>query len=235
MGAFKVLPKVCYSLFPAKRLLEGITSNDLKGNKNAFLDRFGKLIILFDQKIIDDTAYIVFEDKYETRFFDHLLPYVKLTKAKVEKMKGKVIHVIEGDEGEIRFPQNIGYITLADRTKGKELSEDEYEMIRIEDNIPLQGKDFDNEMFLDTGIDAVSYTKGCYLGQEVMSRIHNTGKPGRKIVRIAYEKIPEKVTCDKEIIGKITSKCFSKKHRQFLVFAMIRYDVKKIDGGDLLG
>ena len=35
-------------------------------------------------------------------------------------------------------------------------------------------------------MDAVSYTKGCYLGQEVVARVHYRGKPNRLCRRVAF-------------------------------------------------
>jgi folate-binding protein YgfZ len=52
------------------------------------------------------------------------------------------------------------------------------EVVRAEAGIPLYGQDFGGENFpQETGLEerAVSYTKGCYLGQEVVARIHFRG------------------------------------------------------------
>ena len=50
-------------------------------------------------------------------------------------------------------------------------------MLRVEAGIPRFGQDFGPANFpQETGIDeAVSYTKGCYLGQEIVARIHYRG------------------------------------------------------------
>jgi aminomethyltransferase len=51
------------------------------------------------------------------------------------------------------------------------------DVLRTEAGIPRFGRDFGPENFpQETGIEeAVSYTKGCYLGQEVVARIHYRG------------------------------------------------------------
>lgn len=51
------------------------------------------------------------------------------------------------------------------------------EILRAEAGIPRFGRDFGSENFpQETGAEeAVSYTKGCYLGQEVVARIHYRG------------------------------------------------------------
>ncbi|MFM8393015.1 MAG: YgfZ/GcvT domain-containing protein [Acidobacteriota bacterium] len=58
-----------------------------------------------------------------------------------------------------------------------------FETIRIEDGIPREGVDTGEEyIILETGLEeAISYTKGCYLGQEVIARIHWRGQPARRL------------------------------------------------------
>jgi tRNA-modifying protein YgfZ len=64
----------------------------------------------------------------------------------------------------------------------------EMERLRIEAAIPsvpvdIGPADLPNEGGLD--IDAISYSKGCYLGQEVMARIKSLGRVRRTLVRVA--------------------------------------------------
>ncbi len=70
------------------------------------------------------------------------------------------------------------------------------EIVRIEAGLPRFGVDFGPENFpQETGQEAaaVSYTKGCYLGQEVVARIHYRGGVQRSLrgLRFAGE-IPER-------------------------------------------
>ncbi|HEX5758979.1 MAG TPA: glycine cleavage T C-terminal barrel domain-containing protein [Thermoanaerobaculia bacterium] len=63
------------------------------------------------------------------------------------------------------------------------------EVVRVEAGIPRFGADFGPENFpQETGIEeAVSYTKGCYLGQEVVARIHYRGGVQRRLVGLAFD------------------------------------------------
>jgi folate-binding protein YgfZ len=60
---------------------------------------------------------------------------------------------------------------------GVRVGSEALEILRAEAGIPRFGQDFGPENFpQETGIEeAVSYTKGCYLGQEVVARIHYRG------------------------------------------------------------
>ena len=63
------------------------------------------------------------------------------------------------------------------------------EILRTEAGIPRFGRDFGPENFpQETGADeAVSYTKGCYLGQEVVARIHYRGGVQKALRGLVFE------------------------------------------------
>ncbi len=58
-----------------------------------------------------------------------------------------------------------------------------FEIARIEAGLPREGVDAgENYIILESELnDAVSYTKGCYLGQEVIARIHWRGQPAKRL------------------------------------------------------
>ncbi|MCY3970189.1 MAG: hypothetical protein OXG74_09660 [Acidobacteria bacterium] len=62
------------------------------------------------------------------------------------------------------------------------------EALRIEHGHPLWGTDYDDSNLpQETGIsDAVDYEKGCYLGQEIVARIHYRGQPARRMCRLVF-------------------------------------------------
>lgn len=65
---------------------------------------------------------------------------------------------------------------------------DALEAFRIAKGVPLWGREL-NEGLLppEAGLDAsdISYHKGCYIGQEVISRIKSAGKVNKRLVRLA--------------------------------------------------
>lgn len=65
----------------------------------------------------------------------------------------------------------------------REVSEAAFEIARIEDGIPREGVDAGEDyIILESELEAaVSYTKGCYLGQEVIARIHWRGQPAKRL------------------------------------------------------
>jgi folate-binding protein YgfZ len=65
--------------------------------------------------------------------------------------------------------------------------------LRIEQARPAWGREVVPDRFPpEVGfVEAVSYTKGCYMGQEPLSRIHNRGQVNRVMVRVEAERAPQ--------------------------------------------
>lgn len=71
-----------------------------------------------------------------------------------------------------------------------ELAGDEFEAFRIARGIPAWGPDLkEGLLFPETGLEAtdVSYQKGCYIGQEVISRIKYVGKMNQRLTRFLLD------------------------------------------------
>ncbi len=68
------------------------------------------------------------------------------------------------------------------------LAGDELETLRITNGVPAWGRELTEGMLPpEAGLDAtdISYQKGCYIGQEVISRIKSAGKVNRRLMRFA--------------------------------------------------
>lgn len=92
------------------------------------------------------------------------------------------------------------------------------ELARLEAGLPKIGVDVGSENILpETTLDAgcVSYTKGCYLGQEVIARVKAQGAPRRGLMGLilpgvdAEFSIGSQVLLDKKPIAQIKSNAFS--------------------------
>lgn len=73
------------------------------------------------------------------------------------------------------------------------VSAEAQETLRIEAGIPLYGKDMDEENILpETGLEqtSVSYNKGCYIGQEVITRIKTYGSPPIALMGLIGDSLP---------------------------------------------
>lgn len=67
------------------------------------------------------------------------------------------------------------------------------EAVRIEAGVPRYGEDMDeSNLAPETGIgaEAISYSKGCYIGQEVIARIRTYGRVSKSLRRLRFLKDP---------------------------------------------
>jgi len=105
-----------------------------------------------------------------------------------------------------------------------------FQTLRIEAGLPLYGIDFDAENFpqeVGRNEQAISFTKGCYLGQETVARLDALGHVNQQLtgVRIAGPEIPAagtELTADGKPVGRVTSASFSPKLAAPLALAMVR-------------
>jgi tRNA-modifying protein YgfZ len=96
-----------------------------------------------------------------------------------------------------------------------QVSEDVAECVRIESGRPRLGYDMDAEtMPQEAGINerAVSFTKGCYVGQETVARLHYRGKPNRHLRGLLLSEPVERGTdilLGEKVVGRVGSTCVS--------------------------
>ena len=100
---------------------------------------------------------------------------------------------------------------LDERPEGDEASEEDYERWRIEHGIPRWGREIDDRVLpAEAGLTEthVSFTKGCYPGQEPIARQHYRGKLNRRLRVLRVEGQPEpetEILHEGKTVGRITS------------------------------
>jgi folate-binding protein YgfZ len=105
-----------------------------------------------------------------------------------------------------------------------------FETARIESGMPRYGVDFNEENLpQEVGRDreAISFTKGCYLGQETVARIDALGHVNQRLagVRFFGSGVPSggtELAREGRIVGSVTSAAFSPKLDAPLALAMVR-------------
>lgn len=116
------------------------------------------------------------------------------------------------------------------------VSDDTAEVLRIEAGIPRYGIDMDETTIVtETNLDdAVSFTKGCYLGQEIIVRIKHRGHVAKKITgitfpdRIEIENGAKVISIDDKEIGRITSSTFSPALSRTIALGYVKYDYREV-------
>jgi folate-binding protein YgfZ len=112
-----------------------------------------------------------------------------------------------------------------ERPPGEEVGEEELERWRIESGIPRWGREIDDRILpAEAGLDEthISFSKGCYPGQEPIARQRYRGKVNRKlrVLEIEGEAEPgDELLLDGKNVGRITSAV------QGLALAYVRVEV----------
>jgi folate-binding protein YgfZ len=103
-----------------------------------------------------------------------------------------------------------GAEVLDERPDGDEATDEEAERARIEAGIPRWGAELDESILpAEAGLDAthISFTKGCYPGQEPIARLHYRGHVNRRLRVLEVENAAagDEVEHEGKKVGRITS------------------------------
>jgi glycine cleavage system T protein len=107
-----------------------------------------------------------------------------------------------------------------------------WERLRIEAGVPRYAIDMDEtNVVTETGLDeAVSYTKGCYIGQEIIARIKYRGHVAKKLVGLAFDRVMKidqdaKIrSADDKEIGRLTSGTLSPHLGCTIALGYVKFD-----------
>ncbi len=108
---------------------------------------------------------------------------------------------------------------------------DALEILRIEAGQPRYGVDMDETNVVTEALDdAVSFTKGCYIGQEIIARIKYRGHVAKKLSGVTFQQAAKvdvggaiKSADDKEI-GRVTSATYSPHLGHTIALGYLKYD-----------
>jgi folate-binding protein YgfZ len=156
-----------------------------------------------------------------------------------EKVRAELLRMRFAAKVEIEPEEHEAWLVLGggevldERPPGDEVSEEAFERWRIQAGIPLWGREIDERVLpAEAGLDEthISFTKGCYPGQEPIARQHYRGKVNRRlrVLELAGEVVPERDTeirQGKKVVGRVTSAVPG------LALAYVRVDVA--DDADL--
>ncbi len=119
---------------------------------------------------------------------------------------------------------------------------DDWHALRIGLGVPESGRDFPlgdvfpHDVDMDD-LDGVDFRKGCFVGQEVVSRMKHRGTARKRIVQVAarearpaWPDVGTEITCGDKALGTLGSSCGT------AALALVRLDKAKaaIDSGDAI-
>jgi tRNA-modifying protein YgfZ len=104
------------------------------------------------------------------------------------------------------------------------------DIIRVEAGFPWYGRDIHEDCLpqeVNRDAQAISFTKGCYLGQETVARIDALGHVNRKLAGVRWHgsdmlQTGQELTVAGQAIGRVTSAVWSPRARAVLTLAYLR-------------
>ncbi len=238
----------------AVQFLDGLITNDMKTLEDgeqmlaAFPNAKGRMLAVVG--ILRDGEKYLFQTEEATyqKVYENLFRFTFAGDFKVEDLtENYKSYRFFGDSDNLSFDVNevvkISDIYFVEKENAEnfenelkeleyiEISNDLYETLRIESGIPKYGIDMDEETVVpEVGLeDAISYNKGCYIGQEVIARIHFRGKVAKKLTGLIFEDENPEIEPKQEIksledknAGFLTSITYSPKLEKTIAFAYIR-------------
>ena len=200
----------------ARTFLDGLVTNDMAGvtpdqaGYGALLTPQGKIIVDFFVIALpgDDGGGFLIDTPAATapELIRKLVLYKLRAKVTVEDLSGTATVIAATDGG--LLPPDVGVVFADPRFAGMgdraivdlddvssltSASPDDYHAHRIVTGVPDGGKDFGyggtstfpHEALLDQ-LGGVSFTKGCYVGQEVVSRMEHRGTARTRCVPVVF-------------------------------------------------
>ena len=131
-------------------------------------------------------------------------------KAEIE-LEEHTSHVVFGGEGISTGDYGEPAAEQLDAELEPTISAEELELLRIRAGTPAWGKEIDDRVLpAEAGLTerAVSFTKGCYPGQEPIARLHYRGHANRGLRVLSLEAVPAldtELVYEGKAVGRITS------------------------------
>jgi tRNA-modifying protein YgfZ len=134
-----------------------------------------------------------------------------------ERVRSELLRMRFAAKAEIEPEQHESWLVLGgdevvdERPPGDEVGEEEFERWRIEAGIPRWGREIDDSILpAEAGLDEthVSFTKGCYPGQEPIARQRYRGKVNKRLRVLDVDADVEpgdELLYDDKKVGRITS------------------------------
>ena len=146
--------------------------------------------------------------------------------------------LVFGTEDGIATGELPGAVELLDSELEPTLGPDELELRRIEAGVPRWGREIDDRILpAEAGLDAthVSFTKGCYPGQEPVARLHYRGHPNRLLRVLELDDVPHadaELVHDGKPVGRVTSAA-KRPDGSVVALAYVRVDLPEDAGLEL--
>ena len=131
-------------------------------------------------------------------------------KVEIEAEEHRSVVVFGGTDGIPNREYGEPAVEVLDDSVEPTIGAEELERLRVEAGTPAWGKEIDDRVLpAEAGLTerAVSFTKGCYPGQEPIARLHHRGKVNRRLRVLDVERAEEgaEIVFAGKPVGRVTS------------------------------
>jgi len=176
--------------------LQSQFSNDVKKIKenevqiNAYCQHQGKIIALIWVFKKNKNYYLSFPSDLKESVLSKLNMFKLMSKVEIEDVSEKIFQyglIKEDNNKSFKINENLSLLTTRESLIDFQ-DNSHWEMACINDSLPeinlnLFEKYIPQALNLDIDEMGVSFTKGCYPGQEIVARMHYLDKPKRRLFR----------------------------------------------------
>jgi folate-binding protein YgfZ len=144
-----------------------------------------------------------------------------------DEIGGQPVVLVRTDVGVDVFVPAEGVDAVRAALDLPEVSEEIAEIVRVEHGRPRYGAELDDGVIpQEAGLNerAVSFTKGCYVGQETVARLHYRGKPNRHLrgLRLSAPAAPgAELQLGEKVVGRLATVVESPVHGP-IALALVR-------------
>ena len=178
--------------------LQSQFSNDVKKIRdneiqiNAYCQHQGKIIAIIWVIKKSENYYLSIPNEVKKLVLSKLNMFKLMSQVKIEDFSEKVYQyglIKENNKKSYKINENLSFLTTRELLTGYQ-DNSHWEMACINESLPeiylnISEKYIPQALNLDINEFGVSFTKGCYPGQEVVARMHYLGKPKRRLFRFA--------------------------------------------------
>jgi folate-binding protein YgfZ len=193
--------------------LQRMVSNDVLAERSCeamLLTAKGRVIApLVVWRRGDDDFLLLTEPELGDTVVAHLTRMRIAAKCEIEREEHTSTIVFGEAEGIPTSDYGVPAVEVLDAAGDAAPPDDELERLRILARTPRWGTEIDGEILpAEAGLDerAVSFTKGCYPGQEPIARLHYRGHANRTLRVLEVDAQPgDEIRHDEKAVGRVTS------------------------------
>lgn len=174
--------------------LDGLSTNKVEESCSTVLTTTNaKIIDVIDVVEVGETAAIIGYGPYREKVLHHLQPRILQQDVAIRDITNlNRVYLSteppEENEGGTQFQSYLGWLIIVSKDNPIEttMTQEEFTDYRIENLLPLQGYEISEKFHpFNCGLEhLVHEAKGCYIGQEVLTRMRSRGNMGRQLMRV---------------------------------------------------